>query len=235
MNRRACRLSIIFTLSFAVQPLHSAEAHTMQTPELLLFDLGGVIIEVDTTGLRALGEKGKSDVDLWETWLTCEAVQLYESGKISEAEFADGVLNAFSSAMPADEFLRSFTAWPTGLYTGAADLLRLLRKEYKLAYLSNSNSLHYPRFQNEWHIDSFFDYHFASFKMGRVKPHADIFEAVLEVVPFEANQIFFVDDNRLNVEMARSLGMRAEIVRGIAELKSVLHQHQIFPRVGSNA
>ena len=199
----------------------------MQRPELLLFDLGGVIIEVDTTGLRALGEKGRSDVDLWETWLTCEAVQLYESGKISEAEFAEGVLKAFSSAMPADEFLQSFTAWPTGLYAGAADLLRLLRKDFKLAYLSNSNSLHYPRFQN--------DYHFASFKMGRVKPHADIFEAVLEIVPFDAEQIFFVDDNRLNVEMARSLGMRAEIVRGIAELKTVLQQRQIYPRVGSYA
>ena len=198
----------------------------MQRPELLLFDLGGVIIEVDTTGLRALGEKGRSDVDLWETWLTCEAVQLYESGKISEAEFAEGVLKAFSSAMPADEFLQSFTAWPTGLYAGAADLLRLLRKDFKLAYLSNSNSLHYPRFQND---------HFASFKMGRVKPHADIFEAVLEIVPFDAEQIFFVDDNRLNVEMARSLGMRAEIVRGIAELKTVLQQRQIYPRVGSYA
>lgn len=207
---------------------------TLQQPELLLFDLGGVIIEVDTTGLMALGEKGKSDIDLWETWLTCEAVQLYESGKISEADFAEGVLKAFSSPMPADEFLRSFTAWPTGLYDGAADLLRLLRKHYKLAYLSNSNSLHYPRFQNEWHIDTFFDYHFASFKMGYVKPHADIFQAVLEVLPFEASQIFFVDDNRLNVDMARSLGMRAEIVRGVAELQEVLQRHKILQNAGTH-
>jgi len=205
---------------------------TVQQPELLLFDLGGVIIEVDTTGLKALGEKGKSDIDLWETWLTCGAVQLYESGKVSEAEFARGVLDAFASAMPADEFLRSFTAWPTGLYPGAAELLRALRKHYKLAYLSNSNALHYPRFQKEWQIDSFFDYHFASFKMGYVKPHADIFRAVLDALPFEPGQIFFVDDNRLNVEMARSLGMRAEIVRGIDELKTVLASAQLAHGVG---
>ncbi len=199
----------------------------MQKPELLLFDLGGVIIEVDTTGLRALGQKGKSDIDLWETWLTCEAVQQYESGKIADNAFARGVLEAFASSMPVDEFLRSFTAWPTGLYPGAADLLRSLRKKYKLAYLSNSNALHYPRFQHEWHIDTFFDYHFASFMMGYVKPHADIFRAVLDVLPIEANQIFFIDDNRLNVEMARSLGIRAEIARGIDELHSVLRKHGI--------
>ena len=203
------------------------KTHSMQKPELLLFDLGGVLIEVDTTGLHALGEKGKSDIDLWETWLTCDAVQQYESGKISEREFAHGVLEAFGSAMPPDEFLKSFAAWPLGLYPGVPDILRSLRRRYPLAYLSNSNALHYPRFQNEMHIDSFFDYHFASFKMGYVKPHAEIFRAVLDKLSLKAGEIFFVDDNRLNVEMARSLGMRAEIVRGIDELRAVLQSTDI--------
>ena len=196
-------------------------------PKLLLFDLGGVIIEVDTTGLHALSEPGKSDVDLWETWLTCAAVQEYESGKISDAAFAEGVLKAFNSTMPHDEFLRSFTAWPTGIYAGVPDLLRKLRKSYKLGYLSNSNALHYPRFEQEFEINSYFDYPFASFKMGRVKPHADIFEAVLAALPYQPAEIFFVDDNRLNVEMARSLGMRAEIVRGPNELQTTLAAHGI--------
>jgi glucose-1-phosphatase len=202
---------------------------SLEKPELLLFDLGGVLIEVDTTGLRALGPKGKSDIDLWETWLTCEAVQLYESGKIAEAVFARGVLDAFGSSMPSDEFLRTFTAWPTGLYPSVPELLRELRRRYKLAYLSNSNALHYPRFQNEMRIDTYFDYHFASFKMGHVKPHAEIFHAVLKSLPFQAEQIFFVDDNRLNIEMARSLGIRSEIVRGVDELRFVLAEQGIFP------
>lgn len=197
-------------------------------PQLLLFDLGGVIIEVDTTGLRALGEPGKSDVDLWETWLTCAAVQDYESGKISDAAFADGVLKAFHSTMPHAEFLRSFTAWPTGIYAGVPELLIKLRKTYKLGYLSNSNALHYPRFEHEFNINSYFDFPFASFKMGRVKPHADIFEAVLTELPYKPAEIFFVDDNRLNVEMARSLGMRAEIVRGPDELRTVLSRNGII-------
>ncbi|MFO1471388.1 MAG: HAD family phosphatase [Turneriella sp.] len=197
-------------------------------PKLLLFDLGGVIIEVDTTGLRALGETGKSDVDLWETWLTCAAVQEYESGKISNAAFAEGVLKAFNSAMPTEEFLRSFTAWPTGIYAGVPDLLRELRQSYKLGYLSNSNALHYPRFEREFDINCYFDYPFASFQMGRVKPHADIFEAVLAALPYKPADIFFVDDNRLNVEMARSLGMRAEIVRGPLELRAVLTRNGIY-------
>jgi putative hydrolase of the HAD superfamily len=191
-------------------------------PKLLLFDLGGVLIEVSTTELHLLGGKDKSDVELWEIWLTCPAVQLYEAGKISDAEFARGVLEAFSSALPAEQFLQSFTAWPVGFYPGMTDLLRKLRQNYKLAYLSNSNPLHYPRFQREWQLDGYFDFHFASYKMGYVKPHAEIYQTVLKALPYSAQEIFFVDDNRLNVEMARSLGFHAEIVRGPQELKAAL-------------
>lgn len=200
-------------------------------PELLLFDLGGVLIEVSTATLREIGGRDKSDVELWETWLTCPVVEEYESGKIGNAEFAAGVLKTFRSEIPAEEFIHSFTAWPIGFYPGMTELLRKLRHDFKLAYLSNSNPLHYPRFQNEWNLNSYFDYHFASYKMGLVKPHAEIFQAVLSAVPHAPGEIFFVDDNRLNVEMARSLGMRAEIVRGLPELQSVLSAAGLLPLV----
>ncbi|GAB4421930.1 MAG: HAD family phosphatase [Turneriella sp.] len=196
-------------------------------PELLLFDLGGVLIEVSTATLREIGGRDKTDVELWETWLTCPVVEAYESGKIGDAEFAAGVLKTFRSAMPAGEFLRSFAAWPVGFYPGMTELLQSLRHDFKLAYLSNSNPLHYPRFQKEWQLDTYFDYHFASYQMGCVKPQRQIFEIVLETLPFEAEDIFFVDDNRLNIEAARSLGIEAEIVRGPTELLQVLHRRGI--------
>ena len=203
----------------------------LSLPELLLFDLGGVLIEVSTATLREIGGRDKTDVELYETWLTCPVVEEYESGKIGNAEFAAGVLKTFRSEIPAEEFIHSFTAWPIGFYPGMKELLRKLRHDFKLAYLSNSNPLHYPRFQNEWNLNSYFDYHFASYKMGLVKPHAEIFQAVLSAVPHAPGEIFFVDDNRLNVEMARSLGMRAEIVRGLPELQSVLSAAGLLPLV----
>jgi putative hydrolase of the HAD superfamily len=204
-------------------------------PELLLFDLGGVLIEVSTATLREIGGRDKSDIELWETWLTCPVVEEYESGKIGNAEFAAGVLETFRSAMPAEEFIRSFTAWPVGFYPGMTELLRRLRHDFKLAYLSNSNPLHYPRFQNEWQLDTYFDYHFASYKLGCVKPQRRIFELVLETLPYEARDIFFVDDNRLNVEAARSLGIEAEIVRGPTELLQVLEKRGIVRQRGKHA
>lgn len=203
-----------------------------EKPELLLFDLGGVLIEVSTATLREIGGRDKTDVELWETWLTCGVVEEYESGKTGGDEFAAGVLKTFGSSMPPGDFLQSFAAWPVGFYPGMGDLLRKLRHDYKLAYLSNSNPLHYPRFQSEWQLDTYFDYHFASYKMGCVKPHRRIFEMVLDTLPFGPEDIFFVDDNRLNVEAARSFGITAEIVRGPTELVQVLQSRSILKKVG---
>jgi glucose-1-phosphatase len=203
----------------------------MQLPQLILFDLGGVLIDVDTRALQALGTPGASIIDLWETWLTCPAVKQYESGKIGDSDFARGVLDAFGASQSEQDFLASFAAWPIGFYAGVTDLLVELRKSYKLAYLSNSNQIHFPRFQTHWGLDKYFDYHFASYRMGCVKPDADIFAATLEALPFEGRDIFFVDDNRLNVEQARKLGIPAEIVRGPHELRSVLGAAGILKNV----
>lgn len=196
--------------------------------KLLLFDLGGVLIEVDTTELKALGKPGQSVVELWETWLTCDAVQRYESGKIGDREFATGVLAAFGSPIEPQTFLASFTRWPIGFYKGTAEFLESLRPRYKLAYLSNSNALHYPRFEHEFRAPQYFDYCFASFKMGAVKPHREIFEKALAMLPFKPEEIFFVDDNRLNIETARSLGIQAEVARGLDEVKQVFAQEKLL-------
>lgn len=191
-------------------------------PKLLLFDLGGVLIEVDPTPLRLLDGKNRSDKDLWEVWLTCSVSQRYESGKIGDAEFARGVLDTFQSTISPEDFLRSFREWTVGFFPGVTDLLKALRPHYKLAFLSNSNPIHYPRFDAEWGLNSYFDYHFVSHEMGCVKPHAEIFDKLLQAVPFGAEEIFFMDDNRLNVEAAIRAGIPAQVVRGPAELKAAL-------------
>ncbi len=194
----------------------------MTAPKLLLFDLGGVILEVDIQGLRALDGHNRSDAELWEIWLTCPVVQQYESGKISDDEFAKGVIRHFDSTMAPEDFLTSFTGWPLGFFPGSTDLLKSLRGKFKLAFLSNSNPLHYPRFDREWGLKKYFDYHFASHEMGCAKPEAKIFDLLLKALPFAPKEILFFDDNRLNVEAALKAGIPAQIVRGHVELKIAL-------------
>ena len=60
--------------------------------DIVLFDLGGVLIELG--GVRALRELADiaSDDEVWRRWLTCPWVRTFESGQSSTAEFADGVV-----------------------------------------------------------------------------------------------------------------------------------------------
>jgi len=197
-------------------------------PKLLLFDLGGVLIEVDASTLRLLAGTERTTPELWEIWLTCKAVEDYESGHITSDEFARGVLAAFASTMQPNDFLASFAAWPIGFFAGVTDLLMKLRSNYKLGFLSNSNILHYPRFQNEWQVDRYFDFQFASHLMGTVKPNPKIFQMVSELSGISPSEIVFFDDNRLNVEAAHRCGFQAHVVRGPIELRERLDAENLL-------
>lgn len=168
-----------------------------------------------------------SNIQLWETWLSCPAVQAYESGKIGEPEFAEGVLSAFKSTMAPAAFLESFATWPQGLYPGMTGLLKSLRANYALGYLSNSNRIHYARFQQEWNLNSYFDFPFASHLMGMAKPEPGIFEHVVQAVPCERAEILFFDDNQINVVAAQRAGIEVELVRGPQELLHRLKTHDV--------
>lgn len=181
-----------------------------------------MLLDIDTTPLSQLCPPGMDSIQLWETWLTCPAVHAYESGKTTEAEFSAGVLAAFRSSLSPGAFLESFAAWPRGFYPGITDLLKTLRKDFTLAYLSNSNPIHYTRFQAEWNLDGYFDYSFASHLIGRAKPEAAVFNHVVSAMRCNAGDILFMDDNRINVEAARRAGMQAEIARGPHALLKIL-------------
>jgi putative hydrolase of the HAD superfamily len=60
--------------------------------------------------------------------------------------------------------------------------------------------------------------------MGKIKPDAEAFEHVLASLDCQAAQVLFLDDNILNVEAARRIGMRADLVRGAHEARRSLQQ-----------
>ena len=55
-----------------------------------------------------------------------------------------------------------------------------------------------------------FDDTFYSYELGVAKPAPAYFTAVLDRLSLPAEQVLFVDDNRANVDAARTVGLRAE-------------------------
>jgi HAD superfamily hydrolase (TIGR01509 family) len=200
-------------------PLDNASAGV----RVLLFDAGGVLVQLSGIDIM-LGWLGNTMTaeDLWRLWLRSDAVRKFETGRVDASEFAVSVTAEFGLAIEPQRFLESFTDWPIGLYPGTLEMLARIPAGYQRAVLSNSNALHWPRMLGEMRLGTTFDNHFASHLTGRIKPDADAFEHVLDTLGCSPAQVLFLDDNLLNVEAARSIGMHAARACGPAEAQSVL-------------
>lgn len=188
----------------------------------LLFDLGGVIVELRGKPIKAAWFADDAPDDIWEKWLQSEAPRLFEAGKIDADSFAAQIVEELSLRVTADEFLEYFTVLPVKPYTGAVELLKTVRERYTTACFSNSNMLHWKRKMVDMQLDDCFDHKFASHIMGQVKPDHSAFTQVINSLGIPAAQILFFDDNQLNVDAARHAGMQAEVVAGLDELKRAL-------------
>jgi FMN phosphatase YigB (HAD superfamily) len=197
--------------------------------QVVLFDLGGVLIELGgVTSMRELTGI-ESDDELWRRWLGCPWVRSFESGQCSADEFAAGVVDDWRLTVAPETFLGAFEAWPIGPFLGADELVRAVRRTVPTGCLSNTNALHWDDRFARWPILDAFDYRFLSFELGLLKPDREVFDRVAELLPAPPARILFLDDNMLNVEGATEAGFAAVHVRGVAEAEAALVAAGVLP------
>jgi putative hydrolase of the HAD superfamily len=196
--------------------------------DLLVFDLGGVLVEnVGVDRLLAWMSTTPTAEELWHTWLTSPTVRAFERGNLPAAQFAAGMIAELSLPVSPEEFLTEFAACIKQLYPGALDLLRHLSQSYRLASLSNTNGIHWQRCCDELQLATVFDYHFPSHETGRLKPDRAAFEYVIAQTGCLPERLLFVDDNQVNVDSAAATGMVARRTVGITGVREVLREFGI--------
>jgi len=190
--------------------------------DLVLFDLGGVLIEV--AGVRAMLELTgiESEEELWRRWLTCRWVRRFESGGCTGAEFAAGVVADWQLELSAAAFLEAFRDWPTGPLPGAAELVTQTRASAATGCFSNINALHWHGHIAAWPLAGLFDHRFLSFELGVLKPDVAAFAQVADLLEVPAERVLFLDDNAVNVAGAAAAGFQAARARGVGEARQRL-------------
>lgn len=195
----------------------------MAQPAVLLFDLGGVLVEnVGFDRLNAMLPAPLCTEELKTRWLASPAVRAFEIGSSSPEVFASGVVSEWQLALSPRSFLEAFTHWPKGLYPGASELLAGLRDRYTLACLSNSNEVHWQRFNG---FREHFQISLSSHLLGEVKPDPQCFARALRECNTTASEVAFFDDALVNVAAARALGIQAFHVNGLAEVRQSLSEN----------
>ncbi len=190
--------------------------------ELLLFDLGGVL--VDFSGPRDLAAFMNTPApagELLHRWASCPHTTAHEAGRLSSEQWAERFIRDWEVSLGPAEFLNEFTMWCRGFFPGAVELLAELRGRYRLGALSNSNVLHWKR-NEEIGILREFDFAVGSHEVGVCKPEPAIFHAVLERAQLSPDAVVFFDDLEANVAGARACGIRAFRVEAIDGLRNRL-------------
>ncbi|HJU30225.1 MAG TPA: HAD-IA family hydrolase [Hyphomicrobiaceae bacterium] len=195
----------------------------MALPRVLLFDLGGVL--VDSAGLQRLHTLIPAPLEaeaLRRKWVTCPVVGLYESGRCSETEFAAAFIAEWGLRLTPAAFVEEFASWVLDPYPGTAKLLADLAGRSTLACLSNTNATHWRKVKAMPDLSPVLGRTFLSFQLGLMKPSPEIFTRVAREIGCAPAEIAFFDDGPENIAGAASAGLSAHHTVGPAALRGKL-------------
>ncbi len=182
------------------------------TPITTLFlDVGGVLL---TNGWghqsRALAAKA-FDLNLDEMedrhHLTFDT---YEVGKLTLEEYLDRTVFYEKRSFTRDQF-RAYMFAQTQPYPEMIELVRNLKAQHglRIATVNNEarelNSHRIQTFKLEEFVDFFVSSCFVHFR----KPDADIFRLALDIAQVPAEQVVYIDDQPMFVQIAEGLGIRS--------------------------
>lgn len=193
-----------------------------ETPRVICFDLGGVIVRICRSwaeacvragvGVRDPEEFGRADLAAKRKAL----VDLYQTGRIGCDEFFDGIAAASGGLYSPGEVRLVHHAWVIEEYPGVRDVVTRLNGVPGIvtACLSNTNHAHWMGMLGEGPgCDSptlrSLKVKGASQLLGTAKPGREIYKRAETLVEASGGEIVFFDDLMENIEAARSNGWRA--------------------------
>lgn len=189
--------------------------------DALLFDLAGVIMDIDEKRVvNAFKALGMTDADkFFDPFVQRGPFLQLEKGAITPDEFYKEMRPYFSHHVTDEQIDQGLYQFLAGIPDERLVRLKELRqKGYKVYLLSNTNVLNWngviiPEFRKHGgDINDYFDGIVTSFEAGYCKPDARIFRYAIECLGLIPENTTFYDDSLTNVEAARALGFKVELV-----------------------
>ncbi len=192
----------------------------MSNIRAVLFDFGGVLIDIKREKcIEAFSQLGFPEVEQYIGNYTQTGFFLdFEKGLISPEDFRNEIRNYSNKNLTDQQLDKAWNAFLIDIPEYKLDLLRKLKKNYRVLLLSNTNIIHFTQKGREefekqgLHLSDYFDKCYLSYELKMAKPQPEIFQYILENEKVKANEVLFLDDGEKNIKVAESLGFHTYLV-----------------------
>lgn len=189
----------------------------IQNIKTFIFDLGNVIIDLDTDASTAAFAAllGFSAAEVASFVENQPFMQQYEMGLISDGEFRDEIRKI--AKKPIEDFIidDAWNAMLGAIPKARLEVLHTLRQTSKVYILSNTNSIHERRFHQiladisgHSHLSYIADKVYFSHEMNLRKPDMEIYQRVIDENNLNPQETLFLDDKLENLKGAAQCGLQ---------------------------
>jgi len=183
----------------------------------IIFDLGGVLINLDPERTRQSFIKlGTPHFDqLFTVYKATQLFEDFETGHVDAETFINTLHKETASGTTDLDIIDAWNAMLLDFRIESLHFVNLLKEKYPTFLFSNTNIIHFKAFQQTIKdttpyssVDDLFHKAYYSHEIGLRKPVVDAFRYIITEKKLEAGQTLFVDDNKDNIEGARTAGLQ---------------------------
>lgn len=183
----------------------------------LIFDMGGVLVDLDLDACRNAFRDGLGFREIDEILDPCHQKGIIgemEEGLVTADEFRNHVIAGSKSGVSPDDVDHALYRILVGIAPYKIDMLRRLSEKYDIYMLSNNNPIAATRASElfaeaGFTMESDFRKCYMSYQMKMLKPSEGFYKAVIADIGLPAEDILFIDDSQRNVEASIAAGLPA--------------------------
>ena len=187
----------------------------------IIFDLGGVLLNIDyhktADSFKNLGVHQFDE--LYSQANANDLFEALETGEISEENFYKSISGYCRPNTTIQQIQAAWNAILLDFRKGSLNELKILKENYNLYLLSNTNSIHITAFNKilqeetgQSTLDEYFIKSYYSNIIQMRKPYAATYQWVLNDAGLIADETLFIDDSVNNIKGANEVGIRTHLL-----------------------
>jgi putative hydrolase of the HAD superfamily len=215
--------------NFAYKPAKSGKKGRKRMaaskPLALLFDLGGVILDIDFDRvLRAWQPVSRLSFEEMKRAFQFDAhYERHERGEIAGSEYFGHLASKLGLQADEAQIAAGWNAVFVGEIVETTKIVQSMRTVLPCHAFTNTNATHQAGYHSLFPgLQGSFERIFASHEIGLRKPERRAFAHVAQAIGVAPASILFFDDSPANIDGALAAGMQAVQVRGAGDVKNAL-------------